>query len=130
MTVKASNPNKHVGFMYGKESSVDVEYQGATIWSGKLPAYHQPRDNITTINVVLKGETEFVSTLLEALRGNKIKGNIPLLVKLKAPVSFLLQDIQFGAFVVSANCSLEVDGLIPDKKSNIVSVHYTYDVGL
>lgn len=130
VTVKTSNPNKHVGFVYGKESSVAVEYQGATIWSGNLPAFHQPRDNITTMNIVLKDETALGSTLLKALRDSKIKGNIALLVKLKAPVYVLLQDIQLGAIVVSTNCSLEVNGFIPNKKTTIVSTKCNYDVGL
>uniref|UniRef100_A0A5B7B5F0 Late embryogenesis abundant protein LEA-2 subgroup domain-containing protein n=1 Tax=Davidia involucrata TaxID=16924 RepID=A0A5B7B5F0_DAVIN len=37
VTVKAENPNKNIGFIYGKDSSVTVSYTDSTLCSGKLP---------------------------------------------------------------------------------------------
>lgn len=53
VTVKADNPNERIGFIYGKDSSVVVAYQGSTLCSGNLPAFHQGHKNITMLKVVL-----------------------------------------------------------------------------
>ncbi|KAJ4825865.1 hypothetical protein Tsubulata_024314 [Turnera subulata] len=124
----ADNPNDHISLIYGKGSSVVVYHEGAPLCSGQLPAFHQPRHNVTLINLILKGKTEFGSSLQEALAGETDKGDIPLLVKVKVPVSLVLQGITLKEAQVLVNCSLVVDSLSPNRPSKIVSASYTYKI--
>lgn len=126
--VKADNPNSHIGFKYGKESSVIVNYKGTTLCSGKLPAFSQPNDNITIFTVGLRGQTEVGSGLQESLMADRKAGKIPLLVMIKAPIIVVLQSFPLREVVASINCSLVVDNLAPDKPINILSSKYDYDV--
>ncbi|KAJ0052252.1 hypothetical protein Pint_02214 [Pistacia integerrima] len=126
--VKADNPNSHIGFKYGKDSSVIVNYKGTTLCSGKLPAFSQPNDNITTFSVGLRGQTEVGSALQESLMADKKAGKIPLLVTIKAPVVVVLGSFPLREVVASIHCSLVVDNLAPDKPINILSSKYDYDV--
>ena len=80
------------------------------------------------MKVVLKGDSEFGSGLQEALMDNRHTGKIPLLVRVKVPVSVVLGNLPLRQVVVFVNCSLVVDNLQPDKKAKILSSEYTYDV--
>lgn len=93
VSVKAENPNHYIGFIYGKDSSVSVWYTGQSLCSGKLPAFHQEGDNVTMMNIVLKGKNEFGSGLQETLLQHKEERQIPLLVTVKAPVSVVIADL-------------------------------------
>ncbi|KAL5581947.1 hypothetical protein UlMin_014389 [Ulmus minor] len=128
VAVKANNPNGDIGFIYGKNSYVIVLYQESELCTGKLPAFHQPEKNVTMMNVVLKGQSEFGSGLQEALMDNRHTGRVPLLVKVKVPVSVVLGSLPLRQVVVYVNCSLVVDNLQPDKKAKILSSKYSYDV--
>uniref|UniRef100_A0A5B7A2R2 Late embryogenesis abundant protein LEA-2 subgroup domain-containing protein n=1 Tax=Davidia involucrata TaxID=16924 RepID=A0A5B7A2R2_DAVIN len=125
VTVKAENPNENIGFVYGKDSSVTVSYTDSTLCSGKLPAFHQGKKNITMMKVDLKGKSEFGSGLQEALMKNQKGGRIPLLVRVEAPVSIVLGETQMRQFVAHVNCSLVVDNLSPNKKIGILESKYT-----
>ncbi|KAJ0112587.1 hypothetical protein Patl1_02216 [Pistacia atlantica] len=126
--LKSDNPNSHIGFKYGKDSSVIVNYKGTTLCSGKLPAFSQPNDNITTFSVGLRGQTEVGSALQESLMADKKAGKIPLLVTIKAPVVVVLGSFPLREVLASIHCSLVVDSLAPDKPINILSSKYDYDV--
>ncbi|XVF66856.1 hypothetical protein PTKIN_Ptkin10aG0072100 [Pterospermum kingtungense] len=130
VTVKADNPNHYIGFIYGKESSVAVWYTGQTLCSGKLPAFEQDGNNVTMMNIVLKGKNEFGSGLQETLLEDKKKGAIPLLITVKAPVSVVIGDFPFKQVIVLVNCSLVVDNLSPNQKVEILSSKYSYQVRL
>ncbi|XP_044466558.1 NDR1/HIN1-like protein 6 [Mangifera indica] len=113
--VKADNPNDHLGFKYGKQSSVTVKYTGATLCSGKLPAFTQPKDNKTTIKIALRGQTEVDSKLQKSLQEDKKAGKIPLLIMIKAPVTVVLETVPLREIVAKINCSVIVDSLAADK---------------
>lgn len=127
VVVKADNPNENIGFIYGKDSYVIVEYSGTELCSGTLPAFHQPVKNVTMMRVDLKGQSQFGSGLQQALVDNRQTGQIPLLVRVKVPVSVVLASLPLRQVVVFVNCSLVVDNLQPDKKARILSSKYTYD---
>ncbi|XVF01962.1 hypothetical protein REPUB_Repub04eG0134800 [Reevesia pubescens] len=130
VSVKSDNPNDYIGFIYGKESSVSVLYTGSTLCSGKLPSFHQPGNNITLMNVLLKGKNEFGSGLQETLLQNQNKERIPLLIMVKAPVSIVIAGFPLREVVVFVNCSLVVDNLSPNHKIGILSSNYAYDIRL
>ncbi|PON33425.1 Late embryogenesis abundant (LEA) hydroxyproline-rich glycoprotein family [Parasponia andersonii] len=130
VVVKATNPNEHIGFIYGADNHVIVMYSNSDLCSGNLPTFHQPVMNATLMKVVLKGESEFGSGLQEALMDNRHTGKIPLLVRVKVPVSIVLGSLPLRQIVVFVNCSLVLDNLQPDKKAKILSTQYSYDVQL
>ncbi|XP_044502575.1 NDR1/HIN1-like protein 13 [Mangifera indica] len=126
--VKADNPNSRMGFEYGKESSVMVNYTDTTLCSGKLPAFTQPKDNVTKFTVALRGHTEVGSELQESLMAAKEARKIPLLVLIKAPIVVMLRSFPLKEVVASINCTLVVDNLAPDKPINIISSKYNYAI--
>lgn len=130
VSVKANNPNEGIGFIYGRDSSVVVAYNGTALCSGKLPSFQQGERNMTIMQVTLKGKSEFGSGLQEALTENKHNGRIPLLVKVKAPVSIVVGQFPMRQFVVFVNCSLIVDNLAANTTIQILSSKYNVDFSL
>ncbi|KAL2456379.1 Late embryogenesis abundant (LEA) hydroxyproline-rich glycoprotein family [Forsythia ovata] len=128
VTVKADNPNSNIGFIYGKDSSVIVMYTDSNLCTGKLPSFHQGEKNTTIMQVDLKGKSEFGSGLQEAYTVNRDNKRIPLLVKVKVPVSVVVGNFPTRQFVVFVNCSLLVDNLAPNKKISIISSNTTFDL--
>ncbi|KAK2983210.1 hypothetical protein RJ640_015715 [Escallonia rubra] len=130
VSVKADNPNNAIGVIYGHDSSVVVLYKETTFCSGKLPAFYQGHKNTTVMKLDLKGKSEFGSGLQEALTQNQNSGRVPILVKVKAPVTVVLFQIPLRKIVVYVNCSLVLDSLSPNKKPGIVSTKYDIRVSL
>ncbi|KAF5726393.1 hypothetical protein HS088_TW22G00071 [Tripterygium wilfordii] len=126
VAVKAENPNEQIGFIYGKDGSVMVSYQGSTLCSGKIPNFRQPGKNTSTLNIVLKGKSEFGNGLQEALMDNRNSGKIPLVVQVKAPVTVVIGEFPLREIVALVNNSLVVDNLSPHKKAKILSSQITY----
>ncbi|KAG6657940.1 hypothetical protein CIPAW_04G124500 [Carya illinoinensis] len=81
VTIKADNPNENIGFVYGKNSLILVSYSDSDLCSGKLPAFYQPKKNVTEMSISLQGTSPFGSGLQEALMENRHTGRIPLLVR-------------------------------------------------
>lgn len=128
VVVKAENPNSYMGFLYGKDSQVNVSYSDSQLCSGKIPSFYQPKKNTTMINIVLKGTSPFGSGLQQALLENRHAGKIPLLVRVKAPINVVLGRFPLKGFDVYVNCSLIIDNLSPNKKVKILSTKYNYDI--
>ncbi|KAK6919539.1 Late embryogenesis abundant protein, LEA_2 subgroup [Dillenia turbinata] len=116
VSVKADNPNKKLGFNYGKDSSIVVSYTDSPLCSGQFPAFYQGPSNVTMLNVVLKGKSTFGSGLQQALMENRNSGRVPLLIKVKVPVTMVLEDFHFRKIDVVVNCSLVVSNLTPGNK--------------
>ncbi|KAI5660815.1 hypothetical protein M9H77_20138 [Catharanthus roseus] len=128
VTVKAENPNSGIGFIYEKDSFIDVVYEDSSLCSGNLPNFRQPPKNTTFFEVELKGQSEFGSGLQQAYQDSKKKGRIPLLVRVKAPVKVVVNEVASRPLIVFVNCSLVVDNLSPNKKIGILSTAYSFDV--
>ncbi|KAK9285669.1 hypothetical protein L1049_024868 [Liquidambar formosana] len=124
VTVKAENPNKNIGFNYGKDSSVVVVYSDSKLCSGEVPAFHQGHKNTTMMKLVLKGKSEYGSGLHEALMQNQKTGRIPLLIHVKTQVTVVLGELSLKQFNVFVTCYLVVDNLSPKKKVGILSSDY------
>ncbi|XP_057953952.1 NDR1/HIN1-like protein 6 [Malania oleifera] len=130
VTVKAENPNAHIGLIYGQNSSVDVEYSNSTLCSGKLPAFYQGHKNTTVLQVPLKGTSEFGSGLQQAMMDNRHNGKIPLLVKVKVPVRVVVGSLPLRQLFVFVNCSLVVNSISPNQKIRILSSKYNVEAAL
>lgn len=124
---EANNPNSHIGFKYGHDSAVSVSYKNTILCSGKLPSFEQGTKNITIMNIEMTGKNQFGPDLRDALQENQKTGKIPLLVKVKAPVSVVLGSFQMREFTVHVKCSLVIDSLLAGKKPRIVSSSYDID---
>lgn len=130
LTIKAYNPNKALGFIYGDNNYLNVMYNDTNLCSGKLPAFHQGTENTTMMQVMLSGKTPFGSGLQEVMMENKHNRRIPLLVKVKVPVRIVVFDIPLRQFQVFVNCSLVVDNLSPKQKARIISSKYNLNFAL
>ncbi|XP_049353166.1 NDR1/HIN1-like protein 6 [Solanum verrucosum] len=128
LTLKADNPNKAIGFIYGEGSSVNVTYSDSNICTGKLPSFHQGQKNTTIFQIELTGKSTFGSGLYEAFQENEKNGKIPLKVMIKVPVQIILGDIKLKQFNVFANVTLTVHDLKPGKKPEVEHSKPTFDV--
>ncbi|GER53283.1 late embryogenesis abundant protein [Striga asiatica] len=127
VTVKAENPNNNIGIIYGHSSSVGVYYSNSDLCRGKLPSFHQGQKNTSYIKIDLMGESPFGSGLQEALSESQKNKKIPLLVKVRAPISIVVGEFPLRQFTVFVNVSMVVDNLAPNKKINILSSNTAYD---
>ncbi|OMO59755.1 Late embryogenesis abundant protein, LEA-14 [Corchorus capsularis] len=98
VSVKADNPNPHIGFIYGKDSSVNVLYTENTLCSGTLPSFHQPGNNISMMNITMEGQNVLDSGLREDLLKKKKEKKIPILVTVKAPISLVIAKFPLRQF--------------------------------
>ncbi|KAG8364681.1 hypothetical protein BUALT_Bualt18G0023800 [Buddleja alternifolia] len=121
ITVKAENPNKKIGFIYGTDSSVMVSYSDTTLCSGNLPSFHQEHRNTTLIQVNLKGKANLGQGLQQTLMENQKDKKIPLAVHVKVPVRIQLGSLRLKELTVVVTCSLVVDNVLPNAPISIVS---------
>ncbi|XP_068645011.1 NDR1/HIN1-like protein 6 [Aristolochia californica] len=128
VAVRAENPNDNVAIIYGHDGAVAVTYTGSTLCYGKLPTFYQGHHNTTTINVGLKGKSEFGSGLQSALMDNKRKGRIPLDIYVRVPFSVEVGSIRTSPLKAIVHCALVVDNLSPNRKVNIISSKYDVEI--
>ncbi|KAK6142545.1 hypothetical protein DH2020_022893 [Rehmannia glutinosa] len=121
LSVRAQNPNKHIGIVYGDASWVTVSYMDTTLCNGKVPSFHQREENTTVITVDLKGKSEFGSGLQQNLTDNVKSHRIPLVVRLKVPVNIVLGEIPLRELKVFVNCTMVLDNLAPNSNVGIIS---------
>ncbi|XP_074270611.1 NDR1/HIN1-like protein 13 [Silene latifolia] len=130
VTIHAENPNTKIGFIYGSDNSITISFQGKIVSSGKMPEFHQEHLNITSIKIPLTGKTDVGSNVYSDFIDREHMGNIPLLVQVKVPVTFVLDNIPLRQFIFRVDCRMTVDDLRPDKKPKIISTDYTFSFGL
>ncbi|KAK9689775.1 hypothetical protein RND81_09G080100 [Saponaria officinalis] len=130
VTIRAENPNTKIEFIYGSDNSIIVSFDGQVLCSGKMPEFHQGHQNITTIMVSLTGKPELGSILRYDLENREGLGNIPLLVQVKVPVTFVFDTVPLRQFIFHVDCHVTVSGLRPEKKPRIISTYYTIGMGL
>uniref|UniRef100_A0A7N0T8B9 Late embryogenesis abundant protein LEA-2 subgroup domain-containing protein n=1 Tax=Kalanchoe fedtschenkoi TaxID=63787 RepID=A0A7N0T8B9_KALFE len=128
VTVRAENPNSHIAFVYGEDSSVVVEFQDSVLCSGKMPAFYQGYLDTSIMKIALSGKSAFGSGLQEALMQSRHAGRIPLLVMVRVPVVVEVVKIRLQQIYVLVNCTLVVDKLTPNTKPQILSSNYTVGV--
>ncbi|GAB2233864.1 hypothetical protein Droror1_Dr00003095 [Drosera rotundifolia] len=88
-------------------------------------------NNVTMINVVLKGKSTFGSSLHEALAQSEWQERIQLLVAVRAPIIIIVRDkFPLRQFSVSIDCVMVVDNLRPGRKPEILSANYNSAVNL
>ncbi|CAJ1956548.1 unnamed protein product [Sphenostylis stenocarpa] len=129
VVVKAENPNKDIAMDY-LENEVGIMYSGSQLCSGQIPPFLQPGKNTTTLKVEMKGESEFGAQMQNRLMEDEKLGKIPLLITVRLPIRFVIEDIvHLKKIVAKVNCSVLLDKLEPNKKPSILSKDFTYGVG-
>ncbi|KAI3832999.1 hypothetical protein MKW98_025883 [Papaver atlanticum] len=102
VTVRAENPNERITIFYAPESSIAITYSDSTLCTGKIPTFKQGHQNVTFMDIVLKGKSEF--------------GSAPIVIEMGA---LPLKQVTF-----LVNCSLVIDSLTPKKQVKILSTTY------
>jgi len=117
VTVKADNPNDKIGISYEKDSSAEIFYKDTRLCNGILPSFYQPSNNVTMFKTMLKGNgvkmsSEDQRTLVKA----QTKQEVPLMVKLRAPVKIKVGSVKTWKITVKVDCDLMVDKLTANAK--------------
>ncbi|KAL6561547.1 hypothetical protein OROMI_017148 [Orobanche minor] len=121
LSIRADNPSKRVGFIYGDHNWVDVTFKNISICSGKARGFHQGHENTTLVKVDLKGKSRFDLGLQQAFNESLTKHWIPLLVKMRVPVNIILGETTLREIKAFINCSLVLDNLAPNSTVGIIS---------
>ncbi|XWS65151.1 hypothetical protein CRYUN_Cryun05aG0066900 [Craigia yunnanensis] len=117
--ITANNPNKKIGIYYEQGGQLSVWYTNSKLCQGSLPKFYQGHQNITKLDVVLTGQTESGSTLMSALQEQQQTGQIPLDLKVDAPVAIKLGKLKMRKVGILGGCKLVVDSL---SANNIISI--------
>lgn len=129
VTIRSENPNGKVGIDYLKGSSVSVFYDGVKLSNGVLPAFYQPRKNVTVFQTTLKGSSVLMGGAVKTeLRKAQNKGRIPFVVKMKMPLKIKVGSIKTWEITVKVQCDVVVNAL--NERANIVSKDCDYSVRL
>ncbi|TXG51778.1 hypothetical protein EZV62_024302 [Acer yangbiense] len=117
--VTASNPNKKIGIYYEKGGRLSVWYTKTKLCQGSLPKFYQGHQNITKLDVALTGQTQYGNTLMNALQEQQQTGQIPLDLKVEAPVAIKLGKLKLMKVRILGECLLVVDSLTTN---NVISI--------
>ncbi|XVF41527.1 hypothetical protein PTKIN_Ptkin01aG0286400 [Pterospermum kingtungense] len=117
--ITANNPNKKIGIYYEQGGRLSVWYKNSNLCQGSLPKFYQGHQNVTKLDVVLTGQTESGNTLMSALQEQQQTGQIPLDLKVVAPVAIKLGRLKMRKVRILGDCNLVVDSL---SANNIISI--------
>ncbi|PKI75549.1 NDR1/HIN1-like protein 6 [Punica granatum] len=117
--ITANNPNEKIGIYYEKGGSISVWFQGTNLCDGQLPKFYQGHRNVTKLDMALTGQRASGSTILSALQQQQQTGNIPLDLKVDAPVRIELGTWKLRKIRVLGKCSLVVDSLSTNSQISI-----------
>ncbi|KAG8388878.1 hypothetical protein BUALT_Bualt02G0171000 [Buddleja alternifolia] len=129
VTIRAENPNGKVGIYYLRDSAVNVLYNGVKLSDGVLPAFYQPRKNVTVLQTALTGSDVVLGgSARTALRNALNGGRVPFVVNTKAPIKIKVGSVKTWEITVKVKCDVVVNAL--NERANIVSNDCDYSVRL
>ncbi|XP_057802420.1 NDR1/HIN1-like protein 13 [Salvia miltiorrhiza] len=129
VTIRAENPNGKIGIYYLKGSAINVFYNDVKLSHGVLPAFYQPKKNVTVLRPALTGSGVMLGGAVKAsLTNEQNQGNIPFVVRTKVPVKIKVGSVKTWKITVKAKCDVVVDAL--NDKAKIVSNDCDYSVKL
>ncbi|KDP45825.1 hypothetical protein JCGZ_17432 [Jatropha curcas] len=117
--ITANNPNKKIGIYYEKGGHLSVWYGETRLCAGSIPKFYQGHRNVTKLDVSLSGQTQYGSTLMQALQEQQQTGQIPLDLKVDAPVAVKFGRLKLRKVRILGDCNLVVDSLTTN---NIISI--------
>ncbi|KAL2510962.1 Late [Abeliophyllum distichum] len=129
ISIMVENPNDKIGIYYSKDSAVSVFNNDVKLSDGVLPAFYQPKNNVTVFETALKGSDLVLGSAVKtSLINGQNENRVPLVVRLKAPVKFKVGSMKTWEITIKVKCDVIVDAL--NDKSNIVSKDCDYSVRL
>ncbi|KAL3850227.1 hypothetical protein ACJIZ3_012109 [Penstemon smallii] len=129
VTIRVENPNGKVGIDYLRGSVVGVFYNNVNLRDGILPAFYQPRRNVTVLETALRGSDVVLGgTVRRSLRSAQSQRRVPFVVRVRAPVKIKVGSIKTWEITFRVNCDVVVDAL--SRTAGIVSQDCDYSVRL
>ncbi|KAK1291161.1 hypothetical protein QJS10_CPB17g01616 [Acorus calamus] len=117
VTVRADNPNKKIGFYYGKRSSASVSFGPDVLCSGPIVSFYHGPKNVTVFKTSLIGSGLHLSdTMRRRMMTDQSRGSVPIRIDLTVPVRAKLGWIKSWTVTVKARCELTVDKLDVDSR--------------
>lgn len=117
--ITAYNPNKKIGIYYKKGGRLSVWYSNTKLCDGALPEFYQGHQNKTVLHLALTGQTQYGSTLMNAIQEQQQTGRIPLDLKVDAPVAIKLGMMKLKKVRILGECLLVVDSLSANNSISI-----------
>lgn len=117
--ITANNPNKKIGIYYEKGGRLSVWYTNTQLCDGSLPVFYQGHQNKTVFNVSLSGQVQSGSAIMTALQQQQQTGQVPLELKVHAPVAIKLGRLKLRKVKILGECMLMVDSL---SANNLISI--------
>ncbi|KAL2535991.1 Late embryogenesis abundant (LEA) hydroxyproline-rich glycoprotein family [Forsythia ovata] len=112
-----------------KTAPVNVFNNDVKLSDGVLPAFYQPKNNVTVFETALKGSDIVLGSAVKtSLINGQNENRVPLVVRLKVPVKFRVGSMKTWKITIKVKCDVIVDAL--NDKSNIVSKDCDYSVRL
>ncbi|PNX54747.1 late embryogenesis abundant hydroxyproline-rich glycoprotein [Trifolium pratense] len=131
VSVKADNGNNKIGIYYETDSTVEIFYKDAVLCNGVLPVFYQPSNNVTVFQTVLKGNgIELARSDRRTLVNAVAKRNVPLSLKLRAPVKIKVGSVKTWKIRVKVDCDVTVDQLTAQAKIVNKDCNYGLDLWL
>ncbi|CAJ2649751.1 unnamed protein product [Trifolium pratense] len=131
VSVKADNGNNKIGIYYETDSAVEIFYKDAVLCNGVLPVFYQPSNNVTVFQTVLKGNgIELARSDRRTLVNAVAKRNVPLSLKLRAPVKIKVGSVKTWKIRVKVDCDVTVDQLTAQAKIVNKDCNYGLDLWL
>lgn len=117
--ITAYNQNKKIGIYYEKGGRLSVWYSNTKLCDGALPEFYQGHQNKTVLHLALTGQTQYGSTLMNAIQEQQQTGRIPLDLKVDAPVAIKLGMMKLKKVRILGECLLVVDSLSANNSISI-----------
>ncbi|KAG0453081.1 hypothetical protein HPP92_025745 [Vanilla planifolia] len=111
LTVTADNPNKRIGIYYEDGSRLSVWYGETSLCSGSFPVFYQGHRNKTTVTVLLNGQAQLGSNVINALQEEQQTGSVPLRFKGDVPVRVKFGALKLWKVKARVRCDLVVNSL-------------------
>lgn len=118
--ITATNPNDNIGIYYEKGGEISVWYTNTELCKGAIPEFYQGHHNKTELNVALTGQNQYGNALMGAIQQQTQTGNVPLDLKVNAPVAVKLGGMKMMKVKVKVRCDLVVDSL--STSSSFISI--------
>ncbi|KAL3828648.1 hypothetical protein ACJIZ3_017450 [Penstemon smallii] len=129
VTIRAENPNGKVGIYYLKDGAVRVFYNDVKLSDGFLPAFYQPKNNVTAMQAAVMGSDVVLGRNVRAqLRRAQSQRRVPFMVRVTAPVKIKVGSTKTWEITVKVKCDVVVDEL--NQGARIISNDCDYSVRL
>ncbi|URD92532.1 harpin-induced protein 1 domain containing protein [Musa troglodytarum] len=119
LTVTTKNPNKKIGIYYRGGSHLSAWYTNTSLCTGTFPVFYQGHKNTTVLSLLLSGETQLGSGLLQELQQQQQTGTIPLVFRGNVPVTVKLGSLKLPKVTFKVKCDIIVNTL---SSSNTISL--------